>query len=390
LSEPPVLIAGSGHLGDRLELLLRPTRSVVRVEPVHPGPLGTFERALERASIATAASIYIVDDRDAANFQFVLAALKLRPDIFITMALSNERLAPHIRQLHPNLVVVNPWETVASDIVKALKEPAATAAASAAAFPIVQRRYRTWIRENRVLLWLAAAFLSLIASATAFFHASEGLDWITAVYFVVTMGTTTGFGDISLRNSSVSAKIVGMLTMLSAITFVSIFFSLLIDRIIAQRTENLLGHRRHVLNGHVVVCGLGRVGYHLVGKLRAEAYPVLVVEKDAGNRFLAAVRELGIPVMIADATAAGTLADAAVDRASAVASIVDDDLVNLEVGLNARAIHPRVRVILRIFDRDTAEELRQRINIHYAISTSAIAARAMLERDAQRAWRAQT
>jgi Trk K+ transport system NAD-binding subunit len=88
---------------------------------------------------------------------------------------------------------------------------------------------------------------------------------------------------------------------------------------------------------------------------------------------------MGIPVMIADATVAGTLVDAAVHRASAVASIVGDDLVNLEVGLNAR-----IRVILRIFDSDTAEELRQRLNIHYAISTSAIAARTMLERGAQR------
>jgi voltage-gated potassium channel Kch len=385
LSEPPVLIAGSGHLGDRLELLLRATRSVVRVEPVHPGPLEAFERALERASIDTAASIFVVDDRDAANIQFLLAALKLRPNIFITMALSSERLAPHVQQLHPNLVVVNPWETVAPDIIKALKQPASTAAASPAALPIAQTPYRTWIRENRALLSLAAAFLSLMAGATAFFHASERLDWISAVYFVVTMGTTTGFGDISLRDSSVAAKVAGMLTMISSIAFVSIFFSLLIDRIVARRTESLLGHRRHALDGHVVVCGLGRVGYHLVEKLRAEAYPVLVVEKDAANRFLPAVRDLGIPVIIADATVARTLTDAAVHRASAVASIVDDDLVNLEVGLNARAIHPHIRVILRIFDRDTAEELRHRLNIHYAISTSTIAARAMLERSAQAA-----
>ena len=77
-----------------------------------------------------------------------------------------------------------------------------------------------------------------------------------------------------------------------------------------------------------------------------------------------------------------TLMNAAVDKASAVASIVSDDLVNLEVGLNARAIHLRIRVILRIFERDTAEELRQRINIHDALSTSAIAARATLDRGA--------
>jgi len=43
---------------------------------------------------------------------------------------------------------------------------------------------------------------------------------------------------------------------------------------------------------------------------------------------------------------------------------VNDDLVSLEVGLNARAIDPRIRVILRIFDGDTATELRQRLNIY--------------------------
>jgi voltage-gated potassium channel Kch len=277
LSEPPVLIAGNGHLGDRLELLLRPTHPVVRVEPVPPGALSAFERALERASITAAESIYIVDDEDVANIQFALAALKLRPDIPVTMALSNERLARHLQHLHHNVIVVNPWEAVAPDIVRALRAPASTPSASPAAFPIARASYRRWILANRALLSMAAAFVILIAGATAFFRASERLDWITAAYFVITMGTTTGFGDISLRDSSVPAKIVGMLTMLSSIAFVSIFFSLLVDRIVARRTERLLGHGRHALADHVVVCGLGRVGYHLVEKLRAEAYPLLVV-----------------------------------------------------------------------------------------------------------------
>jgi voltage-gated potassium channel Kch len=212
-----------------------------------------------------------------------------------------------------------------------------------------------------------------------FFHYSEGLDWITTLYFVVTMATTTGFGDISLRASTPLAKMVGMLTMVSAITFVSLFFSLVIDRMVARRTQNLLGQRRHRMSGHVIVCGLGRVGYHLVRKLRAESYPVLVIEKDANNRFLPAIRESGVPVMIADATLANTLADAAVVNASAVASVIQNDLVNLEVGLNARALRPKIRVVLRVFDRETAEELK-RLDIHYAISTSAIAAQRVLER----------
>ena len=378
-----ILIAGSGHLADRLEALLRSTRAVARVDAVHPGPLAPFEDALERANIRAATALYVVDDRDAANVQFALAALKVRPELTITMALSNAGLVPHLQALHPNLLVINPWEIVTPDIVRALKAPASTAVASAAALPPSRIRRHTWMRGSVVLMVLAAAFATLLASATVFFHYSEQLDWITALYFVVTMATTTGFGDITLRTSSVAAKLLGIVTMISAIAFASVFFSLLVDRIVARRTENILGRRRYRLVGHVIVCGLGRVGYHLVERLRAEKYPVLVIERDADNQFLATIREKGIPVMIADATVANTLVDAAVDQASAVASVVNDDLVSLEVGLNARAIHPRIRVILRIFDGDTATELRQRLNIHYTISTSAIAAQAILEREAR-------
>ena len=383
MSSSPALIAGSGHLADRLEALLRPTRTVARVDAVRPGPLAPFEEALERANIQTAAALYVVDDRDAANVQFALAALKVRPELAITMTLSNRGLVPHLQELHPNLLVINPWEIVTPDIVRALKAPASTAATSAAALPPARIRRHQWKRGTVSLMALAAAFATLLAGATVFFHYSEQLDWITAVYFVVTMATTTGFGDITLRTSSAAAKLLGIVTMISAIAFASVFFSLLVDRIVARRTEIILGRRRHRLVGHVIVCGLGRVGYHLVERLRAENYPVLVIEKDANNQFLATIREKHIPVMIADATAANTLVDAAVDQASAVASLVNDDLVSLEVGLNARAIHPRIRVILRIFDGDTANELRRRLNIHYAISTSAIAARAILEHEAR-------
>jgi Trk K+ transport system NAD-binding subunit len=379
LNDTPVLVAGRGHLADRLVAQLRGSSRVSRVDAVEPGPLAPFEDALAQGGVATATAIYVVDDRDAANIQFVLAALKLRPGIRITMTLSNERLVPHLQRLHPEFVVVNPWEVVAPDLVDVLKAPSSAVITSEAALPSRRQRRRDWIRANSVLVSVAGAFAVLIAVVSVFFHYSEGLDWITTLYFVVTMATTTGFGDISLRASTPLAKMVGMLTMVSAITFVSLFFSLVIDRMVARRTQNLLGQRRHRMSGHVIVCGLGRVGYHLVRKLRAESYPVLVIEKDANNRFLPAIRESGVPVMIADATLANTLADAAVVNASAVASVIQNDLVNLEVGLNARALRPKIRVVLRVFDRETAEELK-RLDIHYAISTSAIAAQRVLER----------
>ena len=146
---------------------------------MHPGPLAPFEDALERANIRAATALYVVDDRDAANVQFALAALKVRPELPITMALSNAGLVPHLQALHPNLMVINPWEIVTPDIVRALQAPASTAVASAAALPPSRIRRHTWMRGSVVLMVLAAAFAPLLASATVFFHYSEQLDWIT-------------------------------------------------------------------------------------------------------------------------------------------------------------------------------------------------------------------
>ena len=152
-----VLVAGSGHLADRLEELLRSTRPVVgRVDVIHPGPLAPFEDALERANIRTAAALYVVDDRDAANVQFTLAALKVRPELPITMALSNEGLVPHLQELHPNLAVINPWEIVTPDIVRALKAPASATATSVAALPPDRIRRHPWMRGSLALLALGA------------------------------------------------------------------------------------------------------------------------------------------------------------------------------------------------------------------------------------------
>jgi hypothetical protein len=55
--EAAVLVAGSGHLADRLEELLRSTRAVARVDAIHPGPLAPFEDALERANIRAVAAL---------------------------------------------------------------------------------------------------------------------------------------------------------------------------------------------------------------------------------------------------------------------------------------------------------------------------------------------
>lgn len=53
----------------------------------------------------------------------------------------------------------------------------------------------------------------------------------------------------------------------------------------------------------------------------------------------------------------------------------------VDIGLNARAMDPGVRVILRLFDPVMADRIKAQLDIHLALSMSAIAARQLVDSD---------
>jgi voltage-gated potassium channel Kch len=86
-----------------------------------------------------------------------------------------------------------------------------------------------------------------------------------------------------------------------------------------------------------------------------------------------------LPVVIGDAKLERTLRDAGLLRAKALLSVTSDDLTNLEVGLNAKLLNPGMRVVLRVYDQVLAQALHESLDIHFAFSTSAIAAGALAQ-----------
>src|SRR4029077_4901893 len=63
-----------------------------------------------------------------------------------------------------------------------------------------------------------------------------------------------------------------------------------------------------------------------------------------------------------------------VREARSIIVATDDDLVNLEVALNAREARPDIRVVLRVFDHSLAAKIRSGFGIKTTFSTSALAA----------------
>ena len=90
--------------------------------------------------------------------------------------------------------------------------------------------------------------------------------------------------------------------------------------------------------GHVVVCGLGHVGFEFVRQLRTAGYRAVVVEADATNPQIKTCRDWGFPVVVGDAQLRPTLEAAGVKRAARLLAVTSDSVVNTEIVTRARRL----------------------------------------------------
>jgi len=127
------------------------------------------------------------------------------------------------------------------------------------------------------------------------------------------------------------------------------------------------------LRGHVVICGAGRVGYRVALELLRLKRDLVVIEKRPDAPFATALRDLGVPVLIDDIRAPKALERVNVAHAEAIVCATDDDLSNINVALDARKVKPDIRVVMRLFDADLVERVKDNFEAE-AHSTSALAA----------------
>lgn len=101
----------------------------------------------------------------------------------------------------------------------------------------------------------------------------------------------------------------------------------------------LIGIRLLVRN-HVVVAGLGRMGFRLAIAFHDEGLRVIVIELDATNGSVQGCKERGITVLTGDARDRRMLAKARVDHARHLIAVCGEDGPNVEVAVAAGRVGP--------------------------------------------------
>ena len=126
-------------------------------------------------------------------------------------------------------------------------------------------------------------------------------------------------------------------------------------------------------SNHIIVVGLGHLGFRVVQQLHAMNQEVVAIELNPDEDLVANAQAQGVPVVHGDATRELVLEAAGVRKARVIVLCSQNDTANLQIGLRSRGLNPDIKVIVRIFDDDFAQALRKQFKFT-AFSATGIAA----------------
>ncbi len=249
-------------------------------------------------------------------------------------------------------------------------------------YPHISRRLRATWRDTALLLrdFRAPLFLFLlivVGGGVAYFflaaHAGEPVDTLgEAIYLALTMVFFQGADDFPhvwyLQLFYFIMPLLGLGVLAQGLAD---FGVMLFNR--RQRSKEWEMAVASTFNHHVVVVGLGHLGYRVVWQLHELNRDVVVIEAAPREDLVANLRAFEIPILTGDATREALLEAAGIRRARVLVLCTQNDNLNMQIAVKARSLNKDVRVIMRIFDDDFARALQQQFGFT-ALSATGMAA----------------
>jgi hypothetical protein len=158
----------------------------------------------------------------------------------------------------------------------------------------------------------------------------EGQDhsWFTGVYWVLTVMSTLGFGDITFESDL--GRAFSTLVLLSGMVLLLIILPFLFIRVVyapwlEQRTRGRIRALQSVpegIEGHVLICANDPIALGLIRRLQLADVPVYVIEPDADVAMR--MQDVGAPVFTGEIDSVETYRAARVAQARLVLANASD------------------------------------------------------------------
>ncbi len=218
-------------------------------------------------------------------------------------------------------------------------------------------------------LYIAFAFLALVVLIGAGGYKVLGPSewtWFDAFYMTIITLSTVGYGETLAGMEDVPWArewTVGLI--MTGTGSLLYFVSMLTAFVVEGDLRGLMGRRsmQRLIDNyrqHIVLCGVGTTGQHVLEELIKTKTPYVVIEHD-DERISELLEDFGDDFIYidGDATDDDILVQAGVERARGVLSCLRDDRDNLFVTISAKALNDKVRVVSRAVEASTEKKLRR-------------------------------
>lgn len=209
----------------------------------------------------------------------------------------------------------------------------------------LQGQLRPHDGSSAILLTGLLGMVAIILVDTFLLMAFKHKGWLTAASEAVAVLSTVGPAPDS--EGYPWYQVFTIVAMLAAIIFLAVFTAGMVEHLLSGRYVGLLGRRVMPRSGHVIVVGLGQVGFRLCQALREQGLAVIAVERLEASPNLPSARAADIPVLIGDGSNRRTLQKLNVSRCLAVVAVGSNELDNISVSITARALATGAPVVVR-------------------------------------------
>jgi voltage-gated potassium channel len=206
---------------------------------------------------------------------------------------------------------------------------------------------------------LAVAGLNVLGAVG--YRAIEGWPWLDCFYMTFLTLATIGFSEV--HPLSDAGRIFTMVLFWTTASVIAVALSTAGQSLLQSELLATLGRRRKVfkdigkLRGHYIVCGAGRVGWHVIKEMARRGVGFVVIEKDEDRaEKLLAQRYL---VLMGDASDEETLQGAGIEQARGIVCCLPTDADNLYAVITARGLNPHVYIVARANEQAAISKLQK-------------------------------
>ncbi|MFI5895357.1 potassium channel family protein [Actinoplanes sp. NPDC051513] len=224
---------------------------------------------------------------------------------------------------------------------------------------------------RKLLIPVLIAVVVMVAAGAILARRTGVQGFWESIY--LTLLTVVGSSDVEPNRNPVAQAAQVVLT-IAGVALIPLITAAIVDGVVKTRLARDRGEVLGLHADHVVLVGLGNVGTRVLRQLNDLGIDVVAIDRAPDARGARVAEELGVPLIVGDASREEILRAASIDTCRALLVLSTDDAVNLQAALHARAARPDIRVVLRLFDDDFARRVGDAFNINISRSVSRLCA----------------